>query len=160
MIRSLTALSLGALTSISALSALPANAQYATAYYSPAPTPTQTPSSSDFQYIAKNVDGVKFYNTNPFYSARTPDGNLFVSSIIAMRGNGLSTAAYLQFDCGRLRYRNLTPWVSVDRAGRTNNDGSGQQWRNIVSGSAFELTGKYLCETAAGDRGMQWVWYR
>jgi hypothetical protein len=122
-------------------------------YFSTAPTPLAVPQYKGTQLLASSAKGTNFYSVTPFYSAQTRDGNLFVTSIVLMQDRHRSTmGTYIQIDCGRSQYRDLIPWVVMDRLGEVDfSSPVTYNWRYFRANSAFETVGKSLCDIAAHD---------
>jgi hypothetical protein len=152
------------LISIFTINIQPVFANHNRYYYSVPPTPPPLPEFKDFQYINTTVNGTSFYTITPFYYKETTDKNIYVSGVIFMRDSQDMENAqftYIQVDCGRLKYRNIVPWVNLnlyDSSTYVNKYGD-NKWQYFVRSSAFENVGKYLCEESAKDIGLSWTWY-
>jgi hypothetical protein len=127
-------------------------------YYSSTPVPPAVPEYNSSYYITTNVSGDDFYGGAPYYSQQTADGNIWVTSIILMKTPKAAWGSYIQISCGHKQYRDLIPWVVIDRLGSESVFAGNYNWQYFRISSAFEKVGKQLCDRAASDRGVYSVW--
>jgi hypothetical protein len=109
-------------------------------------------------YVTSNVSGDDFYGVAPYYSQQTTDGNIWVASIILMQNRKTTLGSYIQISCGHKQYRDLIPWIAIDRLGSESWFVRNYNWQYFRVGSAFEKVGKQLCDRAASDRGVYSAW--
>ncbi|HEY9703278.1 MAG TPA: hypothetical protein V6C58_12565 [Allocoleopsis sp.] len=127
-------------------------------YWSSAPTPPELPEFQNLQYVTDTVDGTGFYYVSPFYYKQTADKNIFVSSVIVMKDGDNANFSYVQINCGNQQYREILPWINVDlyNSNMLIQEPSSYNWKYFTLNSAFQSTGKTLCEGAANDMGLTW----
>jgi hypothetical protein len=64
-------------------------------FYSPAPIPVSIQNIQGTSYIISTKNGTDFYGASPYYSQKTTDGNLFISSIIITKDRRKTLGTYI-----------------------------------------------------------------